>query len=189
MCQKANAKDGNKSSAKLPLSFFACPNGECADFNRFGADNLSVAEWMGKDKAIRRLYCKTCGARFSERQGSLMEYTKLSEADVVQIVKDYGAWLQSSEVPKLLIAAKPGAILNGDQLEFARALSCTLEGRTDKQKNPHPEGSLAWLAWITARLGGWSGYQRYGPAGPKTMAYGWERFKNMSQGWRLSKNV
>ena len=90
MCQKANAKDGNKSSAKLPLSFFACPNGECADFNRFGADNLSVAEWMGKDKAIRRLYCKTCGARFSERQGSLMEYTKLPEADVVRIVKCLG---------------------------------------------------------------------------------------------------
>ncbi len=43
------------------LSFFACPNSECADFNHFGAGNLSIAEWMGKDKAIRRLYCKTCG--------------------------------------------------------------------------------------------------------------------------------
>jgi len=84
---------------------------------------------------------------------------------------------------------RAGEVIDADELEFARALSCTLEGRTDKQKNPHPEGSLAWLAWITARLGGWSGYQRYGPAGPKTMAYGWERFKNMSQGWRLSKNV
>jgi len=26
-----------------------------------------VAEGMGKDKAIRRLYCKTCGTRFSEK--------------------------------------------------------------------------------------------------------------------------
>ena len=42
---------------------------------------------MGKDKAIRRLYCKTYGTRFSERQGSLMQYTKLSEADVVRIIK------------------------------------------------------------------------------------------------------
>jgi transposase-like protein len=90
MCQKPNAKDGNETSSKTPLSFFACPNGDCADFNRFGADNLSVAEWMGKDKAIRRLYCKTCGTRFSERQGSLMEYTKLPEADVVRIVKCLG---------------------------------------------------------------------------------------------------
>jgi len=31
--------------------------------------------------------CKTCGTRFSERQGSLMQYTKLPQADVVRIVK------------------------------------------------------------------------------------------------------
>ena len=76
-----------------------------------------------------------------------------------------------------------------DQLAFAHALNPTLEGSTDKQKNPHQEGSLAWLSWIVARLGGWSGYQRYGPAGPKTIAYGWQQFKTMSQGWNLRKNV
>ncbi len=42
-------------------------------------------------------------------------------ADVVGIVKDYGEWLQTSDVAKLLVAAKPGAILNGRQLEFARS--------------------------------------------------------------------
>jgi transposase-like protein len=83
------AKDDNEQ-AGLPLSFFACPNGDCADFNRFNSGNLSVAERMGKDKAIRRLYCKTCGTRFSERQGSLMQYTKLPPADVVRIVKCLG---------------------------------------------------------------------------------------------------
>jgi len=89
MPRRQHAKDGNKP-AFLPLSFFACPNGDCADFNRFDAGNLSVVEWMGKDKSIRRLYCKTCGRRFSERQGSLMQYTKLPEADVVRIVKCLG---------------------------------------------------------------------------------------------------
>jgi transposase-like protein len=79
-----------KEPAGLALSFFACPNGDCADFNRFDSGNLSVAEWMGKDKAIRRLYCKTCGRRFSERQGSLMQDTKLPEADVVRIIKCLG---------------------------------------------------------------------------------------------------
>ena len=88
--QKRHTKQDGRESANLPLSFFACPNGDCADFNRFDADNLSIAEWMGKDKAIRRLYCKTCGTRFSERQGSLMQYTKLPEADVVRIVKCLG---------------------------------------------------------------------------------------------------
>ena len=89
MPKPQDAKDGN-GPAQLALSFFACPNGDCADFNRFDAGNLSVAEWMGKDKAIRRLYCKTCGTRFSERQGSLMQDTKLPEAAVVRVVKCLG---------------------------------------------------------------------------------------------------
>lgn len=89
MSKRYNATDDNKP-AGLPLSFFACPNADCADFNRFNSGNLSVAEWMGKDKAIRRLYCKTCGTRFSERQGSLMQDTKLPEADVVRIIKCLG---------------------------------------------------------------------------------------------------
>jgi len=61
--------------AEYPLSFFASPNPDCADFNRFAADNLSIAERMAKDKAIRRLYCKTCSTRFSQREGSLMQST------------------------------------------------------------------------------------------------------------------
>jgi transposase-like protein len=78
------------SFPEYPLSFFACPNPDCADFNRFAAGNLSVAERMGKNKAIRRLYCKTCGGRFSEREGSLMRYTKLPEVVVVRIIKCLG---------------------------------------------------------------------------------------------------
>lgn len=72
------------------LAAFACPNPDCDLFNRFNAGNLSVAERMGKDKAIRRLYCKHCGHRFSERQGSLLAYTKLPEATVVRLIKCLG---------------------------------------------------------------------------------------------------
>ena len=72
------------------LSHFACPNEDCGDFNRFAAGNLSVCERMGKDRRIRRLYCKSCGHRFSERQGSLMAKSKLPEETVVRIVKCLG---------------------------------------------------------------------------------------------------
>jgi transposase-like protein len=72
------------------LSGFACPNEDCGDFNRFAAGNLSVCERMGKDRRIRRLYCRTCGHRFSERQGSLMAKAKLPEDTVVRIVKCLG---------------------------------------------------------------------------------------------------
>jgi len=75
---------------KDDLSGFACPNEDCCDFNRFDAGNLSVCERMGKDRRIRRLYCKTCGHRFSERQGTLMAGAKLPEETVVRIVKCLG---------------------------------------------------------------------------------------------------
>lgn len=51
---------------------------------------MSVAEHRGKDKAIRRLYCNVCQGRFSERQGSLLQDSKLPPATVVRIVKCFG---------------------------------------------------------------------------------------------------
>jgi hypothetical protein len=38
-------------------------------------------------------------------------------------------------------------------------------------KNPHPKSSLAYAAWVCARLGGWTGY--YGKPGPVVMLQGW----------------
>ena len=72
------------------LAAFACPNPDCSLFNRFGAGNLSIVEWTGKNKDIRRLYCNHCKRRFTERQGTLLRYTKLPEATVVRIVKCLG---------------------------------------------------------------------------------------------------
>jgi hypothetical protein len=67
------------------------------------------------------------------------------------------------------------------------ALNGKLEGRTEKLKNPHPQGSLAWFSWIVARLGGWSGYtsRGYKPAGPKTIARGLVRLDGFIEGWAL----
>ena len=67
MPKKQSGQDGLTVNPICPLAFFACPHPDCADFNRFNAGNLSVAEHMGKDQAIRRLYCHTCHGRFSER--------------------------------------------------------------------------------------------------------------------------
>ena len=41
-------------------------------------------------------------------------------ADVVEIVSNYGAWLEKSAVPKLLINADPGTIMTGTALDYAR---------------------------------------------------------------------
>ncbi len=63
------------------------------------------------------------------------------------------------------------------------AVSATLEGRTARQKNPHPKGSLAYAAWVIARLGGWTGY--YGKPGPIVMLNGLVQFHAIKHGWTL----
>lgn len=70
---------------------------------------------------------------------------------------------------------------------FAGALgriSKSLEGSTERQKNPHPPGSLAFVAWIAARLGGWNCY--YKPPGPKTMRTGWNKLAATLEGYMLA---
>lgn len=63
-------------------------------------------------------------------------------------------------------------------------LSKKLEGKTLRQKNPHPRESLAFVAWIAARLGGWNCY--YKPPGPKTMRTGWTRLAATLEGYALA---
>ena len=63
-------------------------------------------------------------------------------------------------------------------------LSKKLEGKTARQKNPHPPDSLAFVAWITARLGGWNCY--YKPPGPKTMREGWNQLAARLEGYALA---
>ena len=44
-------------------------------------------------------------------------------------------------------------VIDAAMLPIARAIGPTLERQTQRQQNPHPINSLAWLAWIIARLG------------------------------------
>lgn len=63
------------------------------------------------------------------------------------------------------------------------AVSLRLEGKTARQKNPHQRGSLAFAAWVVARLGGWDGY--YGRAGPRVMRRGLQDFNHIKYGTTL----
>jgi hypothetical protein len=63
-----------------------------------------------------------------------------------------------------------------------------LEGKTTKQKNRHPIMSMAWAAWLIARLGGWKGYASEAKPGPITILRGLQRFESMMMmGWRFAK--
>jgi hypothetical protein len=67
------------------------------------------------------------------------------------------------------------------------ALSRKLEGKTAKQKNPHPPDDLAFASWVIARLGGWTGY--YGKPGPAVMRYGLDRFHAIKLGVQVAKDL
>ncbi len=67
------------------------------------------------------------------------------------------------------------------------AICAKLEGKTTKQKNPHPPDTLAWASWICARLGGWNGY--YGKPGPIVIHSGLIRLRTMLHGWNLRQLV
>jgi len=91
---------------------------------------------------------------------------------------------------KQLVQARDGGtdqILNdafeADDQPILEAVCATLEGKTERQKNPHPKGSLAFAAWVIARLGGWTGY--YGKPGPKVMGIGLQDFRAIKYGASL----
>jgi DDE family transposase len=73
-----------------------------------------------------------------------------------------------------------------DDQPVLERVSHSLEGKTQKQKNPHPNGTLAFAAWVFSRLGGWTGY--YGKPGPIVMLRGLTKFHAIKHGWSL-RNV
>lgn len=79
------------------------------------------------------------------------------------------------------------AVFTEDQLPLLEVLTKKLEGSTVKQKNPHRKSTIAWAAWVIARLGGWKGYARESPPGNKTMYAGWIDFNRLFEGWSLAQ--
>lgn len=79
-------------------------------------------------------------------------------------------------------------LFESDQIELLAALQLEYQGRTARQKNPHPPGTLAWAAWIIARLGGWkSSSTSESPPGALTMRRGLAEFDRIWHGYTLGK--
>ncbi len=126
---------------------------------------------------------KSDGLRFEETQTAdrhrLFNLAALAMGAAVRIIQLVDARDGSS---------RPASDSASDaQIAAATALGPSLEGNTERQRNPHPKTSLAWLSWIVARLGGWNCY--YKPPGPKTMRQGWDRFAAIAEGFQLANTT
>src|SRR6516165_10879930 len=67
------------------LSRFCCLNEGCPDHGRRGAGNLTVCARYGQEKQRRMLYCRSCKARFSERKGTPLFGSQLTEDQALSI--------------------------------------------------------------------------------------------------------
>jgi hypothetical protein len=77
------------------------------------------------------------------------------------------------------------AALQAEDIEVLEAIAPTVDGRTERLRNPFPPRSLPWAAWIIARLGGWHGARNGKPPGPITMHRGLQSFHQIARGFRL----
>ncbi len=68
------------------LAHFCCQNSDCPDHGRRDAGNLSVCDRYGKHRQYRLLYCRTCKARSSERQGTPLYRSHLPEETVTSVL-------------------------------------------------------------------------------------------------------
>jgi hypothetical protein len=151
------------------------------------AQALRIVAWYRQRWHIEQLF------RTSKSQGIDLESSQVEAAEALFNLAAI-AMIAATKIMQLVLARdgtvdRPAIdIVAADQLPMLEALQIKLEGKTAKQKNPHARHSIAWLAWIIARLGGWTGYASERPPGPITMQRGWRRFEQMAQGWNL-RNV
>ena len=89
-----------------------------------------------------------------------------------------------------LVQARDGTIdqrvtdaFEPDNQPLLQALSQKLGGKTSRQTNPHLPDTLAFAAWVIARIGGWTGY--YGKPGPLVMRRGLHDFQQIKLGHNL----
>jgi hypothetical protein len=126
--------------------------------------------------------------RSMKSDGLRLEETQVQEAS--RLFKLAAIALIAAARTIQLVDARDGSprpasdVADQDLVTAAEAIGPTLEGKTARQKNPHPPRSLAWLSWIAARLGGWNCY--YKKPGPKTMRAGWNKLEAMAAGYAIA---
>jgi hypothetical protein len=131
--------------------------------------------------------------RTLKQQGLQLEDSQLESAE--RLLKLTAIAARAACIIMQLVQARDGRspqdasiVFTPVEIDTLHALVPKLEGKTDLQKNPHPPKSLAWAAWVIAKLGGWDGYPKSKPPGPITFRHGLQRFKAIAQGWEL-RNV
>jgi Transposase DDE domain len=152
------------------------------------AQAWQIVEWYKLRWTIEQLF------RTLKKQGLRLEDSQLETAD--RLLKLTAIATQAAALVMQLVQARDGHRLqpasiafSADEIDALAAIEADQYApRTQKQRNPHPKRSLAWAAWVIARLGGWDGYTSSKPPGPITFKHGLDYFHGIAKGWTL-RNV
>lgn len=143
-----------------------------------------IVGWYQQRWTIEQLF------RTLKQQGLQLEDSQLDTAE--RLIKLTAIATHAACVTMQLVHARDGrsgqpaqTVFTEPELETLAALNPDLEGKTAAQKNPHPPRSLAWAAWVIAKLGGWDGYASSRPPGPITFQNGLKAFQAIALGWSL----
>lgn len=83
------------------------------------------------------------------------------------------------------IDQKQENLFNSKEIKFLEKANKKIEGQSQKQKNPYDEKTLAWITWIIARIGGWTGYKSQGPPGYITIKNGLDKYHQQYEGYLM----
>jgi hypothetical protein len=143
-----------------------------------------IVDWYRQRWIVEQLF------RTMKQQGLQVEDSQIDSAD--RLMKLVAIAAKAACLTMQLVQARDGkdqrtadAAFTRPEIATLEALNPQLEGKTALQKNPHRKHSLAWAAWVIARLGGWDGYRSSRPPGPITFKDGLERFRAIAAGWAL----
>jgi hypothetical protein len=146
-----------------------------------------IVDWYRARWIIEQLF------RLLKKQGLRLEDSQVETAE--RLLKLVAIAVHAAAVTLQLLQARDGrsgepasVAFTTDELGTLDALHTQYSGRTPRQQNPHPRRSLAWAAWLIARLGGWDGYPSSRPPGPITLKIGIDKLRLLAQGWGL-RNV
>lgn len=143
-----------------------------------------VVDWYKMRWNIEQLF------RVLKKQGQRIEDSQLDSAD--RLLKLAEIAVKAAAITLQLTQARDGRnsepaslVFADDEMAALAALDAEYKGKTTLQINPHRRRSLAWAAWIIARLGGWDGYPSSRPPGPITLKHGLDYFHAIAKGWGL----
>jgi hypothetical protein len=131
--------------------------------------------------------------RSMKTQGLRIEDSQIESAE--RLMKMVAIAARAAAIVIQLVQARHGGeeleatfVFSPEEIEALDTINKGFDGKTALQSNPHRRKTLAWAAWIIAKLGGWSGYASHKPPGPITIHNGLDYFQKFFAGWS-AKNV